>query len=48
MADSPNILAHFYESKLMEHKQNKPKLSTRHLSFSEKLNKKIAGLKEIC
>ena len=47
MADSPYILAHFHDSKFMEYKQDKPKLSTRHLSFSENFNKKLPELKEL-
>ena len=36
------------DRKFMENKQNKPELSTKHSSFSEKFNKKIPELKEFC
>ena len=35
------------DTKFMEQKQNKPKLSSRHLYFSKKINKKIHELKEL-
>ena len=36
------------DRKCMEDKQNKQKLSTMHLSFSEKFNEKIPELRELC
>ena len=36
------------DRKRMEDKQNKQKLSTMHLYFSEKFNEKIPELRELC